>query len=77
MPNKLPLQSSVNAKEDPQSHSGAAKEGTRSMHAVSFQFQVVSATLGQRSNCTWASIRKYRLTASNFGVVLSAIGRNR
>jgi len=36
-----------------------------------------SLTSGQRSNPLWAIARKMRLTASNFGLVLAAIKRNR
>ena|SRR5664279_3221001 len=38
---------------------------------------IATSTVGQRSNPMWALIRKNRLTASNFGSVLTAIRRNR
>ena len=34
-------------------------------------------TVGQRCNPLWCQLRRMRVTASNFGVVLSAIERNR
>ena len=34
-------------------------------------------TVGQRCNPLWCQMRRMRVTASNFGVVLSAIERNR
>ncbi|XP_062588594.1 uncharacterized protein LOC134250257 [Saccostrea cucullata] len=39
--------------------------------------QIACLTTGQKENCMWASVRKYRLTASNFGCVLAASKRNR
>ncbi|XP_052691242.1 uncharacterized protein LOC128169115 [Crassostrea angulata] len=39
--------------------------------------QIASLTIGQKDNCLWSSVRKNRLTASNFGCVLAAIKRNR
>ncbi|XP_061164340.1 uncharacterized protein LOC133205416 [Saccostrea echinata] len=39
--------------------------------------QIASLTTGQKENCMWSSVRKNRLTASNFGCVLAAIKRNR
>ena len=39
--------------------------------------EVEERTRGQRNNATWAAIRKLRVTASNFGVVLKAIRLNR
>ncbi|XP_062617782.1 uncharacterized protein LOC134279405 [Saccostrea cucullata] len=39
--------------------------------------QVAQMTCGQRTNYLWALVKKNRLTASNFGVVLSAIRRQR
>lgn len=38
---------------------------------------VANATIGQSSNEQWLVIRKYRLTASNFGAVLAACKRGR
>ena len=38
---------------------------------------VAGLTIGQRMNPMWAITRKHRLTASNFGSVLSAIHRNK
>ena len=35
------------------------------------------ATTGQRDNTVWSVMRKLRITASNFGVVLRAATRNR
>ncbi|XP_062601990.1 uncharacterized protein LOC134263634 [Saccostrea cucullata] len=34
-------------------------------------------TAGQRENSLWAAIRKYRFTASNFGLIIGAARRNR
>ncbi|XP_062610659.1 uncharacterized protein LOC134272440 [Saccostrea cucullata] len=39
--------------------------------------QTACLTTGQKENCMWSSVRKNRLTASNFGCVLAAIKRNR
>ncbi|XP_062592758.1 uncharacterized protein LOC134254222 [Saccostrea cucullata] len=39
--------------------------------------QIACLTTGQKENCMWSSVRKNRLTASNFGCVLAAIKRNR
>ena len=38
---------------------------------------VQEMTAGQRDSPLWCQLRKLRLTASNFGVVLSAVGRNK
>lgn len=38
---------------------------------------VRTVTVGQRDNSLWGAHRKYRITASNFGVVISSIKRNR
>ena len=38
---------------------------------------VAQITIGQRDNPLWSFTRKNRLTASNFGIVLAAIRRNR
>lgn len=46
--------------------------------SVLFMFtQIALLTVGQSRNSMWSSIRKMRLTASNFGPVLAAINRNR
>jgi hypothetical protein len=37
----------------------------------------VNATTGQRTNAMWSVVRKLRITASNFGVVLAAAKRSR
>ncbi|XP_072399202.1 uncharacterized protein [Diabrotica undecimpunctata] len=39
--------------------------------------EICGKTVGQSSNATWLTTRKNRLTSSNFGIVLSAIKRNR
>lgn len=39
--------------------------------------EICQKTIGQSSNETWLIARKNRLTSSNFGVILSAIKRNR
>jgi len=39
--------------------------------------EIALATVGQRNNPWWSAVRKYRLTASNFGYILGAIRRNR
>ena len=39
--------------------------------------QTAWLTRGQRENSIWAAVRKLRITASNFGQVIGAIGRNR
>ncbi|XP_033729759.1 uncharacterized protein LOC117318941 [Pecten maximus] len=39
--------------------------------------EVAKLTTGQRTNHLWALVRKNRLTASNFGLVLAAIRRKR
>ena len=38
---------------------------------------VADLTTGQRKNPLWSMVRKLRLTASNFGITLGAISRNR
>lgn len=38
---------------------------------------VAEQTIGQRSNALWSAVRKHRLTASNFGVILAAMRLNR
>jgi len=38
---------------------------------------VTVSTCGQRCNPHWSVVRRHRLTASNFGSVLSALKRNR
>ena len=38
---------------------------------------IAQATSGQRNNPLWMQYKKMRLTASNFGMILSAIERNR
>lgn len=45
--------------------------------SVSSIIKVAELTTGQTSNANWYNIRKYRLTASNFGKVISAINRNK
>lgn len=45
-----------------------------SLHLSPSTIQVViQQTCGQRENPLWAVVRKHRLTASNFGAVLSAV----
>lgn len=39
--------------------------------------KLASDTVGQRDNPLWHQMRQGRVTASNFGVVLSAIRRNK
>jgi hypothetical protein len=39
--------------------------------------EVVKVTIGQRVNPLWAAVRKWRFTASNFGVILHAAEKNR
>lgn len=34
-------------------------------------------TVGQRTNPNWSKARRHRITASNFGIVLKAVGRGR
>lgn len=38
---------------------------------------VAAVTVGQSQNGNWLTFRKNRLTASNFGIVLAAIGQKR
>lgn len=38
---------------------------------------VCNESLGQRKNPFWLIARRFRLTASNFGIVLSAVKRNK
>ena len=40
-------------------------------------FQVAVLTKGQRNNPFWSVVRKGRITASNFGIVLNAINKGR
>lgn len=37
---------------------------------------IAAATVGQRANQLYLGYKKYRITASNFGYVIGAIGRN-
>lgn len=39
--------------------------------------QLAAATTGQRNNALWHQMKLGRLTASNFGAVIAAVGRNR
>jgi hypothetical protein len=39
--------------------------------------QVASATIGQRDNADWASLRRLRFTASNFGPLIKAAASKR
>lgn len=39
--------------------------------------EIAAFTIGQHANENWFLLRKFRLTASNFGVILSACNRNR
>ncbi|XP_062602194.1 uncharacterized protein LOC134263803 [Saccostrea cucullata] len=45
-------------------------------HALSLSDEAIKraalATIGQRNNPMWPIVRKYRITASNFGAVLSS-----
>ncbi|XP_031338081.1 uncharacterized protein LOC116166960 [Photinus pyralis] len=49
----------------------------KSMLAKSVVLSVANLTVGQAENEKWYLVRKYRLTASNFGLVLAACKRNR
>ena len=40
-------------------------------------FKIAELTVGQRTNPLWSIIRKLRITASNFGIVLHAVSENR
>lgn len=49
-----------------------------SLHVAESAIQrVVGMTMGQRNNQIWAMVRKLRITASNFGIVLRALSTGR